>query len=191
MVLYIDETENEEFFIVAGLLVESDSVVQASYKHFKKSIRGMHIPDRYKAKVYTEFKSTLLDRDYRRIKQRMLVEIQELNGAIIYSCRLKKGTKLNQILKESLYITLLSSIFGELHEETTVIFDRFGKTDFEDNIKECANAYPCIRDIHPRDSQEEPGLQFIDNICSVLRLHRTRKDSENFYSLIEKMVREV
>ena len=83
MVLYIDETENEEFFIVAGLLVESDSVVQASYKHLKKSIRGMHIPDRYKAKVYTEFKSTLLDRDYRRIKQRMLVEIQELNGAII------------------------------------------------------------------------------------------------------------
>ena len=191
MILYIDETENDDYFIVAGLLVESPTDVLTSYKRFKKKIKGISIPSKYKAKVYTEFKSTLLDRDYRRIKQRMLMEIQELNGAIIYSCRLKKGVKLNQVLKESLYITLLSSIFGELSKETTVIFDRFGKPDFENNIKESANAFPCIKDIYPRDSQTEPGLQFIDNICSVIRMYRSQKDTERFYDLIEKMVKEV
>lgn len=41
------------------------------------------------------------------------------------------------------------------------------------------------------DSQEEPGLQFIDNICSVLRLYRASKDENEFYKIIEEMVREV
>ena len=40
MVLYVDETENDDFFIVAGLLVESEEAVNESYKRFKKALRG-------------------------------------------------------------------------------------------------------------------------------------------------------
>ena len=191
MILYIDETETDEFFVVAGLLVDSATNVHAAYNRFKKSIRGIHISPKYKAKVFTEFKSTLLDRDYRTIKRKMLLEIQSLDGAIIYSCCLKKGTKLNQILKESLYITLLATIFTEVKDETAVIFDRFGKPDFEAKIIESATAFPCITEIQPMDSQEEPGLQFVDNICSVIRLHRSSKDENHFFEIIEKMIREV
>lgn len=191
MILYIDETENDDFFIVAGLLSKNIADVQAAYKRFKKKIAGMSIPHKYKARVFTEFKSTLLDRDYRKIKLHMLTEILQLNRAIIYSCRIKKGAKLNQVLKESLYITLLSSIFGELTDETQVIFDRFGKPDFEADIMESAAAFPCIKSIYPKDSQTEPGLQFVDNICSVIRMHRSQTDTENYYNLIKSMIKEV
>ena len=44
MVLYVDETECEEFFIVTGLLVENASDVNDAYKRFKKNIKGFSIP---------------------------------------------------------------------------------------------------------------------------------------------------
>ena len=85
MVIYIDETENDDFFIVVGLCVSGEDRVRNAYKRFKKSIRGYVIPEKYKSRLYTEFKSTLLDRDYSRIKKRMLEEIISLDGKILYS----------------------------------------------------------------------------------------------------------
>lgn len=36
MILYIDETENDNYFIVTGLLVTSKQNVDMTYKRFKK-----------------------------------------------------------------------------------------------------------------------------------------------------------
>ena len=169
MVLYVDETECEEFFIVTGLLVENASDINDAYKRFKKNIKGFSIPEKYKSKLFTEFKSTLLDRDYSRVKRKMLEEICALDGVIIYSSYIKKTPIINQIQKESLYITLLSSIMGTLDRETTIVFDRFGKQAFENNIVDSASTTKTVVDIYPQDSQQEPGLQFVDNICSVCK----------------------
>ena len=35
MILYIDETENEKYFIVVGFLTESKLAVDQSFKHFQ------------------------------------------------------------------------------------------------------------------------------------------------------------
>ena len=191
MVLYIDETENADYFIVTGLLASSTADVKASYKRFKNKAQKINIPSKYKGKVFTEFKSTILDRDYSRIKRYMLEEIAELDGAVIYSCRLKKTPRINQVVKESIYITLLSSILSELKEETTVIFDRFGKPDFEEKIIKSAEINTNITDIYACDSQMDPGLQFADNLCSVIRHHKAETDIHNFYEIIERLVREV
>ena len=60
----------------------------------------------------------------------------------MYSLVLHKSTlkihstdyKFNQILKESVYITLLSNIIAAVDQPCEVVFDGFGKNDFENNI---------------------------------------------------------
>lgn len=39
MILYVDETESEESFIVAGLLTDSKNATDLAYKHFKKETK--------------------------------------------------------------------------------------------------------------------------------------------------------
>ena len=38
MILYVDETENNEYFILTGLLVDTEYNVELAYKKFKNSI---------------------------------------------------------------------------------------------------------------------------------------------------------
>ena len=191
MIIYIDETENDNYFIVAVLLAKSEQAVDLAYKRFKKRIKNLKIPDRYKSKVYMEFKSTYLDHDYSKIKTKMLEEIQTVDGCIIYSCYIKKNAKFNQIVKESVYITLLSKILSNIESKIDVVFDRFGKSDFETRIIESTKLNKNILSIKPKDSQLVSGLQFADNICSVIRLNKSSEDKFDYYNFIENMVIEV
>lgn len=191
MILYIDETENDECFIVAGILANADLEVESAYRRFKKSIKSMRIEDKYRSQVYTEFKSTLLDRRYKRIKIKMLEAIVEIEPTIVYSVYKKKVSKMNQVQKEAIYITLLTSILTHLENATTIVFDRFGKPDFEKNIMSLANTIPNIESIYPEDSQKQHGLQFADNICSVIRRYKSEDDEFHYYDVIEKFVKEV
>lgn len=61
MILYVDETENEECFIVAGLLLSSNTEANTIYARFKNDIKGFKISKKQKEFVYIEFKSFLLD----------------------------------------------------------------------------------------------------------------------------------
>lgn len=191
MILYIDESENENYFIVAGLLVDSPLTVQKAHRHFKKQIKNYKISDKAKEKVYVEFKSKLIDRNYYRVKQRLLGEIADLDADILYSCYAKKYPKLNQVQKESAYITLISNILSNLKCECTVVFDRFGKKDFEARIIDSANDNALVTEIYPEDSQVDPGLQFADNICSTIRLHISDDDPHNYFGIIEDMIEEI
>ena len=80
---------------------------------------------------------------------------------------------------------------SENEEDISIIFDAFNKTDFEDRIIDRISTYNNVQAIMPRDSQKEPGLQFVDNICSILRLHKSGTDKHKFYPLIEKWIKEV
>ena len=42
----------------------------------------------------------------------------------------------------------------------------------------------------PRDSQLEPGLQFVDNVCSIIRQNLSEINKNNFYDLIKDWVKE-
>lgn len=59
---------------------------------------------------------------------------------------------------------------------------------FEDLIIETFESFDNVKTIAPRDSQELPGLQFADNVCSVVRLHLTEHDKNNYYSYIKSMI---
>ena len=191
MLLYVDETENDEYFIVTGFLVESREVADRAFESFKKDIKDMPINKRDKSILYTEFKSTILDRRYSRIKRKMLEKISSMDKSIIYSCYIKKGNYFTQTFKEETYMTLLSKIVSSTEKEISVIFDTFNKNDFEEEIIERISSYSHVQAIMARDSQKEKGLQFVDNICSVIRLNKSGNDEYGFYKIIEEAVKEV
>lgn len=191
MVLYIDETENADYFIVAGLLANSENDVENAYRGFKKSIKGLKVSEKAKSKIYTEFKSTLIDRNYYRVKEKLLESVSALDAEVVFSCYRKRTDKLNQIQKEAVYITLISNILAALPETTDVIFDRFGIADFENNIVLAADNYASVSSIMPADSQIVHGLQFADNLCSTIRYHVSDEDHRDYFRWIKSMTKEV
>ena len=191
MILFVDETENEEYFIVAGLLVNSKADVETSYRHFKKKINNYKLTAKTKQRVFKEFKATTLDTRFQGIKKKLLTEISTIGGSVIYSCYIKKDAQFNQILKEATYIVLLSKIVATADVPIDVIFDSFRKDNFETDIIEGMMAFKNVSNIQPCKSELEPGLQYIDNICSVLRRHKSGIDEDHFYEIIENMVTEV
>ena len=53
------------------------------------------------------------------------------------------------------------------------------------------NRIENIITINGYDSHLEEGLQFIDNLCSVIRLHKSNSDKYSFYTIIENFIKEV
>lgn len=188
MILYIDETENEKYFIVAGLLIESERSTIRLYKSFKKDIKDYKISNKLKTKIFTEFKSTILDSRFQRIKRKMLETISATDIRIVYSAFKKENSILKQSLKEKIYIDLLNSIIEGIDEEINVVYDRFGISSFETTIEDMVSKISGVKSITAGDSQLIPGLQFADNICSVIRLKISENDKNNYYPIIEKLV---
>lgn len=183
MILFVDETECENYFIVAGLLTESKSKTDAAFKKFKKKIKNYPIPAKKKEKLFTEFKSFLLDNEYQKIKVCMLEHIDSLNYSIFYSVYKKTDKRFNQKRKEQVYIKLLNKIVSNIDCQMDVIFDTFNKNNFEKEIVSSISQYPNINSIASQDSRLEYGLQFIDNICSIIRLHIDKQESALYYLL--------
>lgn len=190
MILYVDETENDHYFIVTGLLVPSQKSIDMAYKQFKKKVNTMKLKPKMKERIFNEFKSTILDREFQRIKVKMLEEILQIDNQIIYFCYVKKDGYFNQIMKEEQYIYLLNNIVSFIKENVDIIFDSFNKIDFEEKIIESISKHPNVISIQSRNSFDEPGIQFVDNLCSVIRL--SYLDSKNhYYSIIKDKVIQV
>ena len=62
---------------------------------------------------------------------------------------------------------------------------------FEKRIVESFADNPKIKSIIAGDSQLVHGLQFVDNLCSIIRLHKSNCDTEGFYSILVDVIREV
>lgn len=132
-----------------------------------------------------------LDNDYQRIKVKMLEQLQSLDCQIVFSCHMKTKETFCQNTKESVYISLLTSVVKNVGEELEIIFDSFGKADFEAAIIEKVGSLDNVVSIVPGDSEKEHGLQFVDNICSVIRLHKSNDVKDFYYNYVKKDLREV
>lgn len=188
MILYIDETENDNYFIVTGLLVTSKQNVDMTYKRFKKKVNAMNLPPKRKEKIFNEFKSVILDREFQKIKKIMLIEIMKLKNQIIYSCYLKKDWNFNQNEKEVQYIKLLNNIVSSISDDIDIIFDTFNKKDFETKIIESLIIKENVISIQPKNSFDEAGIQFVDNLCSVVRKSLSEKENEFFIIIKNNLI---
>ena len=186
-VLYVDETGNNEFFIVAGLLV-NDEELELCYRQFKHDIRNYRLSSKDRQRIYTEFKSTLLDRHFQKIKAKMLKSIENIDHKIFW-CKWIINRHFDQSLKEEAYLKLLLSIVENVDEsDIVIVYDWFKNKMFEDLINRSILNNEDISDIKAGDSQKYHGLQYIDNICSAIRLKESGMN-DIFYDIVaDKMM---
>lgn len=188
MILYVDETENEEYFIITGLLVESERTINDAYYSFKKRVKGYKISCKQKGILFTEFKSTFIDHQFQSVKRKMLEVVKMADGVVIYSAYIKKTKHISQSLKEIVYIKLLKNIVLSIKCPIDIIFDEFKILSFENNIIKAVGLLSNVISIKSADSQLIPGLQFADNLCSVIRMYLSKDDSNNYFEIIKDIV---
>lgn len=87
-------------------------------------------------------------------------------------------------MKEKVYIKLLNNIVASINEPIEIIFDTFNKKDFEQKIIQDISKNSHVMKIKDSDSRMEAGLQFIDNLCSVIRISK-KETNYDFYQLIK------
>ena len=119
----------------------------------------------------------------------MLTQLSRGPFHIIYASYEKKYAHFSQSEKEDLYIQLLVRLLAACQDEVDVVFDSFGLPSFESRIIEVASLQPKVSRVCAKNSELVPGLQFVDNICSVIRRHITGTDHDSFYQMIENIVK--
>ena len=75
-----------------------------------------------------------------------------------------------------------------LHRNNKMLNDSFGNKRFEKIIISSFIDQSLVEKIFPADSQTVAGLQFIDNICSVLRAHESQNDRNHYYEILKDIV---
>jgi len=190
MILYVDETENIDYFILTGLLLESEKVANDIYYSFKKKAANYKISEDLKAKLFTEFKSTLMDRMFQPLKKKMIEEINSVDNVVVYSVYVKKEKNIKKSIKNKMYIRMLTKMIGSIDKNIDIVFDK-NAPDYDENIIIVTSKLKNVISIKSADSQLTPGLQLVDNMCSIIRRRYSNCDYEHFYELIEENIREV
>ena len=186
MILYVDETGNNDFFIVAGVLFESEKSTKSAYKQFKKKVDNLELKSSIKEKLYIEFKGILLESSYQRIKQMIMSSINENAEKVVYGIY-KRKQSFPQEEKEMAYIQLLSSIVDSMEEPVEIVFDEFKIKNFDNAIVNIIGQKQNCISIIPKDSQIVPGLQFADNVCGAIRLYSTGENEDYYLSIRDKI----
>ena len=65
----------------------------------------------------------------------------------------------------------------------------YNPKDFEDKIISSLLKLQNVKDIKSCDSQLNPGLQYVDNLCSVYRHHLSGTDYNYFFEMIKNYVK--
>ena len=132
--LYIDESIDDDLFVVGGILVNSEKDLLIGYKQFKRQFIEIPMTRRQKERISFEFKSTLLESSYPQIKRKLLYKLNSFDCSIVYSSKEIKG-KLMQKEKEYYYLECLKSIVNYINDDLTIItIDELGSTKFEMKI---------------------------------------------------------
>ena len=182
---------DEKYFVVGGILTNSNQDLLLAYKQFKKSVDSIPMTRKQKEKITYEFKAILLDRSYPQIKRKMLYKLNTFDCKVIYSTSKIIGN-INQQEKEKTYIFLLKNIVKSIKDDVIIVtFDAFGNVRFEKNIISEIGKIENVKFIRNEPSFNSKGLQFADNVCGVIRKHLTNNDTEKFYQIIQKKVIEI
>ena len=186
--LYIDESIDQNVFVVGGALVENENQILLAYKQLKKQIIKTPLTRKQKEKIMFELKSVSLDRSYPKIKRKLLYKLNSINCNIIYSFR-TITRPLNQEIKEKTYIMLLKEIINRLEDEVIIItFDLFNNTSFENRIIKEIGILKNVKEIKRDLSFNNKGLQFADNVVGTIRRHISGIDINNDYEIISNKV---
>ena len=186
--LFIDESIDENFYVVGGIFVDNESELLLVYNQFKKQVLKMPLTNKQKINITTEFKSILLDKTYPQIKKKFLYKLNSINCSVIFSYR-KLNSKMNKEFAETTYIELLSNIVTSIDDDVIVItFDNFSNVRFEEKIIETIGSINNVKSIKKDYSYNNKGLQFADNVVGVVRRKLSGIDDNDFFDIISNRI---
>ena len=186
--LFIDESIDENFYVVGGILVDNENELLLVYNQFKKQVLKMPLTNKQKINITTEFKSILLDKTYPQIKKKFLYKLNSINCSVIFSYR-KLNSKMNKEFAETTYIELLSNIVTSIDDDVIVItFDNFSNVRFEEKIIETIGSINNVKSIKKDYSYNNKGLQFADNVVGVVRRKLSGIDDNYFFDIISNRI---
>ena len=186
--LFIDESIDENFYVVGGILVDNENELLLVYNQFKKQVLKMPLTNKQKINITTEFKSILLDKTYPQIKKKFLYKLNSINCSVIFSYR-KLNSKMNKEFAETTYIELLSNIVTSIDDDVIVItFDNFSNVRFEEKIIETIGSINNVKSIKKDYSYNNKGLQFADNVIGVVRRKLSGIDDNDFFDIISNRI---
>ena len=186
--LFIDESIDENFYVVGGILVDNENELLLVYNQFKKQVLKMPLTNKQKINITTEFKSILLDKTYPQIKKKFLYKLNSINCSVIFSYR-KLNSKMNKEFAETTYIELLSNIVTSIDDDVIVItFDNFSNVRFEEKIIETIGSINNVKSIKKDYSYNNKGLQFADNVVGVVRRKLSGSDDNYFFDIISNRI---
>ncbi|MDO4941059.1 MAG: DUF3800 domain-containing protein [Erysipelotrichaceae bacterium] len=189
--LFIDESIDQNYYVVGGILTNSENDLLLVYNQFKKQVLNMPLTNKQKINITTEYKSTLLDKTYPQIKKKFLYKLNSLNCNVIYSHK-KLEEKLNKNINENTYIELLTNIINAIDDDVIVVtFDNFSNAKFENRIIETIGSLANVKSIKKDYSYNNKGLQFADNVVGVIRRKLSNTDSNGFFDIISKRTIEI
>ena len=186
MYLYVDETEDKDYFVVGGILVEEESILLNIHKRVTKLIKRQKYSAKTKSLLLTELKDYQINKSYRRLKRLILKELQD-SGLYYYSLYIKKRHFM-QVDKEKIYIRLLKTIASSIELNINVIYDEFRLQRFRNNIEVELGKLDNVVSINSDNSQHNKALQFADIICGTIRRYYQNKDEEMFALIKDKII---
>lgn len=92
--------------------------------------------------------------------------------------------------KEIIYLQMLNNIISSINNNIDIVFDTFHKHDFEQRIIKRFQSCDNVLSIESSESFKEPGIQYVDNLCSVIRLSYLKNKNE-YYTLISDKTMDV
>jgi len=185
MYLYIDETEDDDYFVVGGILVNEEDTLVSIHKKITKIIKRQKYSIKTKSNLLTELKDYQLNKSYRKLKRTILSELED-SGSYYYSLYIKKK-HFKQVDKENVYIRLLKKIASNIETDISIVYDEFRLRRFHNNIEVELMKLDNVVSIESANSQSNKSLQFADIICGTIRRYHQDQDTE-MYNLIEEKV---
>ena len=186
--LYIDESFDQNVFIVGGIVTNEEKEIFKVYSKLKKQIKGMPLSSLKKRTILYEFKSVILDKSFPKIKRRLLKLIKSSNINVIYSCDYINGT-LKQEKKEKIYLKLLKNIINHINDDIVIFtFGSFNNPHFNSEIEKEIKKLRNVKEVLCMNSYDSKGLQFADNVVGTIRRHISGIDVNNDYEIISNKV---
>ena len=186
MYLYIDETEDSNYFVVGGILVKDKKILVRIHKSITKLIKRQKYSPKTKSLLLTELKDYQLNKSYRILKRTILKELED-SGSYYYSLYIKKR-HFKQVDKEKMYIRLLKKIVSRIDSRINIVYDEFRLQRFHNNIEVELMKLDNVLSIESGNSQSNKSLQFADIICGTIRRYHQDQDTEMFNLIKDKVI---
>lgn len=194
--VYIDESEDEQRFVVGGLIIEDNNRLLSSIYRTRKYIKSKKgIPNRIKQKLLNELKEHFLHRRYNDIKKEFIKNLlcenkDTINFFGAYYAK-RKYEHFDQERKEKVYeaciIEILNTLINpvtiqeEIDNNFSITYDQFGGYKLNIALQEMVQKqYKNICIFKAGDSQVTKELQVADIIVGCLRRALGNEDLESF-----------